>query len=230
MTTKVCTKCGRELPLNEFGIDNNAKGNLTYWCKECLHVMRLNKSKAPKSRIKIKGTVYFKRCSKCGIVMSVKHFGKHNNTEHGYSPACIKCNKLSSTKNYKLCRTGIKINPKFKTCCKCNKLKSIKSFSKHNKSYCEECLKVTRKEIYKNYCINHYGRAPVERGNPEKLKAKDWDKVRGDRDRRLLTDRYIKGLIIASWGIHSNIISSEMIDLKRAIIVSKRELKQYKTI
>ena len=33
--TKVCTKCGRELPLSEFNKDKATKDGLTYWCKLC---------------------------------------------------------------------------------------------------------------------------------------------------------------------------------------------------
>jgi len=35
MKTKVCTKCGRELPLSEFGKHRLTKDGLAYRCKEC---------------------------------------------------------------------------------------------------------------------------------------------------------------------------------------------------
>ena len=33
--TKVCTKCGRELPLSEFSINKASKDGLDNWCKSC---------------------------------------------------------------------------------------------------------------------------------------------------------------------------------------------------
>ena len=33
--TKKCTKCGRELPLNEFYLNRAAADGLQAWCKEC---------------------------------------------------------------------------------------------------------------------------------------------------------------------------------------------------
>ena len=33
--TKVCPKCGRELPLSEFCKDKTSKDRLSYWCKSC---------------------------------------------------------------------------------------------------------------------------------------------------------------------------------------------------
>lgn len=34
--TKVCTKCGRELPLSEFSKQKKSKDGLIPWCKSCL--------------------------------------------------------------------------------------------------------------------------------------------------------------------------------------------------
>lgn len=33
--TKICSKCGRELPLECFSKDRTSKDGLQYWCKEC---------------------------------------------------------------------------------------------------------------------------------------------------------------------------------------------------
>ena len=33
--TKICTKCGRELPLSEFNKDKSRKDGLQCWCKSC---------------------------------------------------------------------------------------------------------------------------------------------------------------------------------------------------
>ena len=37
METKKCTKCGRELPLSEFGKDARSKDGLQCYCKECVN-------------------------------------------------------------------------------------------------------------------------------------------------------------------------------------------------
>lgn len=33
--TKRCTKCGRELPLSEFGVRSRSKDGLSYMCRDC---------------------------------------------------------------------------------------------------------------------------------------------------------------------------------------------------
>ena len=40
--TKVCPKCGRELPLSEFNINKRNKDGLQTYCKECRKVYREN--------------------------------------------------------------------------------------------------------------------------------------------------------------------------------------------
>ena len=37
METKICTKCGKELPLTEFNFRDKSKGTYRAMCKECLH-------------------------------------------------------------------------------------------------------------------------------------------------------------------------------------------------
>lgn len=52
IATKVCTKCGRELPVTEFTKKANAKDGLQYYCKECNS--RLSTEYARKRREKLK--------------------------------------------------------------------------------------------------------------------------------------------------------------------------------
>lgn len=35
METKICSKCGRELPLSEFYKNKTTKDGASYWCKKC---------------------------------------------------------------------------------------------------------------------------------------------------------------------------------------------------
>ena len=36
-TTKKCTKCGRELPIEQFSINNKHKDGRQSWCKDCMN-------------------------------------------------------------------------------------------------------------------------------------------------------------------------------------------------
>lgn len=50
METKICTKCGKEKSLIDFGKSKNTKDGLNYWCKEC------TKQNSRKNYQKIKNT------------------------------------------------------------------------------------------------------------------------------------------------------------------------------
>lgn len=45
--TKICSKCGRELPLVRFGKNASTKDGLQYWCKEC-QTRKVTEAKAKK--------------------------------------------------------------------------------------------------------------------------------------------------------------------------------------
>lgn len=36
--TKVCNKCGKELPMDSFGVSKSAKDGKRGWCKECMNL------------------------------------------------------------------------------------------------------------------------------------------------------------------------------------------------
>lgn len=36
-TTKKCSKCGRELPIEQFSLRSKATGQLQCWCKDCMN-------------------------------------------------------------------------------------------------------------------------------------------------------------------------------------------------
>jgi DNA-directed RNA polymerase subunit RPC12/RpoP len=49
METKKCSRCGRELPVTEFGKNRSAKDGLQVFCKECFRQYARNKrSDVPK--------------------------------------------------------------------------------------------------------------------------------------------------------------------------------------
>ena len=50
-TTKVCAKCGRELPLSEFSKQKKSKDGLIPWCKSCLKEYHINWYETHKSDV-----------------------------------------------------------------------------------------------------------------------------------------------------------------------------------
>ena len=64
METKVCTKCGRELPLDQFNWRDKAKGTRRADCKECHSGYMKAKYQEKKETIQdIKAEL---KCQKCG--------------------------------------------------------------------------------------------------------------------------------------------------------------------
>lgn len=64
METKVCTKCGRELPLDQFNWRNKAKGTRRADCKECHSGFM--KIKYQEKRQLVQDLKSKDRCAKCG--------------------------------------------------------------------------------------------------------------------------------------------------------------------
>lgn len=64
METKVCTKCGRELPLDSFNWRDKAKGTRRADCRDC-HNNYMKKQYRQK-KIEIQDLKVELRCAKCG--------------------------------------------------------------------------------------------------------------------------------------------------------------------
>lgn len=64
MNTKICTKCGRELPLEQFHWRNKAKGTRRSECKEC-HNDFMKKQYQDKKEI-VQELKSQSKCAKCG--------------------------------------------------------------------------------------------------------------------------------------------------------------------
>ena len=62
--TKVCTKCGRELPLSEFNKHEATKDGLTYWCKLCYKEYHINWYETHKSDVITRARKYLKCVTK----------------------------------------------------------------------------------------------------------------------------------------------------------------------
>ena len=70
-TTKVCAKCGRELPLSEFSKQKKSKDGLIPWCKSCLKEYHINWYETHKSDVlnrqnKYNKCVYKPSCPRVG--------------------------------------------------------------------------------------------------------------------------------------------------------------------
>jgi len=64
METKICTKCGRELPIDQFNFRNKAKGTRRSECKECHTAYMKQKYQEKKNEIQELKSQY--ACAKCG--------------------------------------------------------------------------------------------------------------------------------------------------------------------
>lgn len=64
METKICTKCGRELPIDQFNFRNKAKGTRRSECKECHTAYMKQKYQEKKNEIQELKSQY--SCAKCG--------------------------------------------------------------------------------------------------------------------------------------------------------------------
>lgn len=52
METKVCKKCGRELPISDFYTNSKAKDGLSTYCKECSNVLSVEYARKRRARKK----------------------------------------------------------------------------------------------------------------------------------------------------------------------------------
>lgn len=84
METKICSKCGRELPIDQFNWRNKAKGTRRADCKECHSGYMKMKYQEKKDIIqKLKAEVKCAKCGDCrGYVLDYHHINpeeKENN-------------------------------------------------------------------------------------------------------------------------------------------------------
>lgn len=105
--TKVCSHCGRELPVSNFGRHSRTKDGYQPCCKECQSEMNKGHKKRqpfehneapvkPEEPEKIPDGM--KRCSHCGKILPVSEFNKHKGTKDGLQYACKECQVEMTTK------------------------------------------------------------------------------------------------------------------------------------
>ena len=98
--TKVCSKCGRELPIANFGRHSRTKDGYQPCCRECQSKMNTGHRKrkpfehneAPAKPEEPEAVPEgMKRCSHCGRILPVTEFRKHKGTKDGLQYACKEC-------------------------------------------------------------------------------------------------------------------------------------------
>lgn len=109
METKVCKKCGRELPIGKFHKGKNLKDGYKNICKSCKSVeAREWRIRKINSR-KVESTEAFqaneelvaktKICPKCGKELPVTSFYIDRKTKSGYASYCKRCQSLAVIKS-----------------------------------------------------------------------------------------------------------------------------------
>lgn len=94
MTSKTCTKCGEEKPLEEFSKNRKSKDGLRCRCKDC--------EKQPQHLKKLVNhyPVASTKCSKCGKKKDAAEFYVAPTMKSGLSSYCKKCHKATAKVYY----------------------------------------------------------------------------------------------------------------------------------
>ena len=107
MQMKVCSRCGRELPITNFGRHFRTKDGYQPCCCECQSEMNKGHKKRgpfehnekpakPEEPEKIPEGM--KKCSHCGKILPVSEFRKHKGSPDGLQYACKTCQVEMTTK------------------------------------------------------------------------------------------------------------------------------------
>jgi hypothetical protein len=92
MTTRICSKCKKELDVSCFYKRWDRKRGYMSWCKDCC-------KRYDKSNILIKNNIVNKVCTKCKIEKDISCFHKRNNRKSGYASQCKDCCKQYNKDN-----------------------------------------------------------------------------------------------------------------------------------
>jgi hypothetical protein len=149
--TKRCLKCGDVLSLNEFYNCISSLDGFSLRCKKCSieDTKKYGEKIKEQNRINPPTPVGTKRCSSCGLILSVHDFYKSTRKKDGIDHICKKCKDEQQKKYINNWREYNKINPlqiQNKTCSKCGMLKPITHFWKNSATKdgytrrCKECI------------------------------------------------------------------------------------------
>ena len=104
--TKVCSRCGRELPIANFGRHSRTKDGYQPCCRECQSKMNTGHRKrkpfehneAPEKPAEPEVIPEgMKRCSHCGRILPVTEFRRHKKSPDGLQYACKECQVAMTT-------------------------------------------------------------------------------------------------------------------------------------
>lgn len=105
--TKVCSHCGRELPVSNFGRHSRTKDGYQPCCKECQSEMNkghrkrgpFQNNEAP-AKPEEPETIPegMKKCCHCGRILPVTEFRRHKKSPDGLQYACKECQVEMTTK------------------------------------------------------------------------------------------------------------------------------------
>ena len=137
---KICRKCSRSLPLNEFTF-RKPGGSRKTQCRECIQA-RAKMSRAEYLRAESELTE--KPCSKCFRILPVTSFQKHGGHRIGLTASCKDCIRTRRIER----ENSDCIDRREKTCPKCERMLPITAYSRKKGSLdgrewrCRECLSI----------------------------------------------------------------------------------------
>lgn len=138
METKICTKCGRELPVMTFVKNKSENDGLSSWCKECYKQYREEHKEEIKEYNKLYHKEYYKQYIKtpmgraCNLISAYNQSDKQHDRGKGDLTAKWIVENIF-TKTCKCGRSGWEIMG-------CNRLDNSKPHTKDNvEPCCTEC-------------------------------------------------------------------------------------------
>ena len=230
MEKKKCSKCGEIKEYSEFYKDSKGKDNLSSQCKSCINKYALQYRLDNKQKIKDKGALYYLNnkekyveydlkskarlalpvSRKCSMCNEVKEFGEFNK-------GCYECRACSAIKRKRHReKHHSELLAKGREEYKNNRERHLAYAKRYYDSNTEKALSSTRrwresnKEKIEKYNLEHYDRK-------KELAAQRCEN---------LTDGYVGSLIKCKFGVSS--APQELIDLKRAHLTAKREIRKRK--
>lgn len=151
LDTKVCRKCGRVLPKENFSKCSHMVDGLQSYCKECSAQMYQEWDKKRKHKKESQMNTETKRCSKCGETKPVTEF--YTDAKGGYKSQCKACHKETVAARTKRVRAEKKTEreamkpTETKTCPKCGRELPREAFGHKAEakdglqSWCNDCRK-----------------------------------------------------------------------------------------
>ena len=170
------------------------------WCQSCIY-----------------SEVKKKKCSKCGEVKALSEFNKDKSNKNGYASVCRSCKIEYSRNHYNK-----------------NKAKLAEKQRDYKEKNRDKVNEAARKYVRENNNkINKY-RRELRKKDTDKARRTDREYHKKNRDiitgrrtkkRESLSDAYVRNILVNVFCIDKNIITQEMIEIKRLEMTLKRLIK-----